>query len=494
LKIFVVNPAYGKGFVKNARWFAKSRGRVQRHPDYLARAVAVLEQAGNDCVFLDASAKDMPMEEVEERIRAFGPDMVVLFATTPSILNDLAHAKMAKEATGGATTIMIGSHVTAEPEDTLRRGRGYLDAVTRREYDFTLREVADRGVFEGVQGLSYRLGDEIVHNPDRPPIEDLDALPFPAWRHIDLRDYHDAGKLFPFITLIGGRGCPAKCTFCQLPQVMYGHRYRTMSPARVLDEIEYDLELFPDLKEVMFEDDTLTLSTHLDRLKEICNGILERGINKRISWSCNARPDLTDRETLRLMKESGARMFCCGFEFGNDEMLKRIKKGIGVEKMREFARNASAEGIRVHGCFMIGGPGETRETAMQTIRLAQELEIDTCQFTGVAAYPGTEYYDWAKRNNYLVANDWSEWVDGNLEQRGVVDIPGLSMREIEELVDLGLRSFYLRPKQMKTIVGNIRSWSDVRTKLHGLRSFVDYFGRTRPEGKESLAADGGEAR
>ncbi len=477
MKVFVVNPAFGEGFVKTARWFAKSRGRVQRHPDYLCRATAVLEHAGHDCIFLDAQAKDMPMADVEERITAFGPDLVVVYATTPSILEDLEHARMAKRATKGAKVVLIGSHVSAEPDDTLRRGKGFVDAVTRREYDYTLREVADRGTFDGVAGLSHWDGEEVRHEADRPAIEDLDSLPFPAWRHIDVEDYHDAGKLFPFLTLIGGRGCPAKCTFCQLPQVMYGHRYRTMSPQKVLDEMEYDLELFPQLKEIMFEDDTLTLSTHLDRLREICQGIMDRGIDKRVSWSCNARPDLTDRETLRLMKESGARMFCVGFEFGNDEMLQRIKKGIGTEKMREFAHAASDAGIRIHGCFMVGGPGETRETAMQTIRFAQELPIDTCQFTGVAAYPGTAYYDWAKRNGYVVASDWGEWVDEDREQRGVVDIPGLSMREIKDLVDHGLRSFYLRPKQMKTIAKNIRNLSDVRTKLHGLKSFVDYFGR-----------------
>ena len=474
-----MNPAFGAGFVKSARWFAKSRGRVQRHPDYLARAVAVLEEAGHECVFLDAAAKDLPPAAVEERVRAFRPDLVVVHATTPSIACDLDHTRLAKEAAGGALTVMVGSHVSAEPEDTLRRGRGFLDAVTRREYDYTLREVADRGIDAGVQGLSWRDGDEIVHNPDRPPIEDLDALPHPAWRHIDLEDYRDAGKLFPFLTLVGGRGCPAKCTFCQLPQVMYGHRYRTMSPGRVLEEIEYDLALFPHLKEIMFEDDTLTLSTHLDRLREICEGILERGLDRRISWSCNARPDLVDEPTLALMKRAGARMFCVGFEFGNDEMLRRIKKGIGTEKMREFARKAAAVGIRVHGCFMIGGPGETRETAWQTIRFAQELDIDTCQFTGVAAYPGTEYYEWAKRNGYVVAEDWTDWVDENREQRGVVDIPGLSMREIEELVDQGLKGFYLRPRQMKNIARNLRNLSDVRGKLHGLKSFVDYFGRSR---------------
>jgi radical SAM superfamily enzyme YgiQ (UPF0313 family) len=474
-----VNPSFGDGFVKTARWFAKSRGRVQRHPDYLARATAVLEEAGHACVFLDAAAKSLPLDAVQGRIRAFRPDLTVVYATTPSIACDLEHARAAKVASGGAMTVMVGSHVSAEPEDTLRRGEGFLDAVARREFDFTIREVADRGIDAEVLGLSWWNGGGIVHNADRPPIEDLDALPHPAWGHIDIEDYRDHGKLFPFLTLVGGRGCPAKCTFCQLPQVMYGHRYRTMSPARVLDEMEYDLALFPRLQEIMFEDDTLTLSSHLDRLREICEGILSRGLHQRISWSCNSRPDLVDRPTLALMRKAGARMFCVGFEFGNDDMLRRIKKGIGTEKMREFARTAAEAGIRVHGCFMIGGPGETRETALQTIRFAQELPIDTCQFTGVAAYPGTAYYDWAKRNGYLAAKDWSDWVDADREQRGVVDIPGLSMREIEELVDQGLRGFYLRPRQMRRIAGNLSNLSDVRTKLFGLRSFVDYFAHAR---------------
>ena len=162
MKIFLVNPAFGEGFVKSARWFAKSRGRVQRHPDYLARATAVLEEAGHECIFLDAAAKDLPMTEVEERVRSFGPDLVVVYATTPSIGCDLDHAKACRAAAGGgALTVLIGSHVSAEPDDTLRRGKGFVDAVTRREFDYTLREIADRGTVEGVAGVSRNDGDEI---------------------------------------------------------------------------------------------------------------------------------------------------------------------------------------------------------------------------------------------------------------------------------------------------------------------------------------------
>jgi len=167
-----------------------------------------------------------------------------------------------------------------------------------------------------------------------------------------------------------------------------------------------------------------------------------------------------------------------GFEFGNQQILNNVRKGIRLEHMREFAALAGEAGIRVHGCFMIGGPGETRETASQTIEFARRLPIDTAQFSGVCAYPGTEYYDWVRENGYLVPQDWPQWVDENLEQRAIINLPQLSVDEINELVDQGLREFYLRPRQMWRMLRNIRSWADVKTKWHGLRSFVGYFGRS----------------
>ena len=254
---------------------------------------------------------------------------------------------------------------------------------------------------------------------------------------------------------------------------MYGRRYRSRSPELVVDEIEYDMGLFSGLQEVMFEDDTLTLSQHRERLHAICEEILRRDI--KISWSANARVDLNDLETLKLMKRSGCRMLCVGFEFGNQKILDNVKKGITVEQSHIFTQNCRRARIRVHGCFMVGGPGETRETAMETIKLARKLPIDTVQFSGVCPYPGTEYYRWCEENGCLVPKDWTEWVDENLEQRTIIDLPGLPMDEINELVDLGLKSFYLRPGQMFRMVKEIRSWADVKAKFHGLKSFINYF-------------------
>lgn len=474
MKVQFLNPAFGSGFCKSARWFAKSRGRVQRHPDYLCQSIAVLEEAGHECRFIDGAAKDLSLEQTRSEIESFRPEMVVIQTTTPSIYSDIGYARMCKEVLGDdCITTAVGAHVSAEPEDTLSKSEGFLDAVGRREYDYILRDLASGTDIKKVAGISFRENGGVVHNEDRPFIENMDELPFPAWHHIDPYDYPDAGKLYPFITLVSGRGCEGRCSFCLLPQVMCGHKYRKRSPEKVVDEIESDLKLFPFLKEIMFEDDALTLKRHLPRLAAICEEMLRR--NLKISWSANSRANVNDVEILKLMKRAGCRMLVVGFEFGNQDILNNVRKGILLEQSRKFAELTSKVGIRVHGCFMIGGPGETPETARDTIEFAKNLPIDTLQFSGLCAYPGTDFYKWAKENGYLVPQDWPQWVDEDLEQRAIIDLPGLSVDELNQLVDKGLKEFYLRPKQMVRMLRNIRSWSDVKAKSHGLRAFIDYF-------------------
>ncbi|MBU0492249.1 MAG: B12-binding domain-containing radical SAM protein [Chloroflexi bacterium] len=472
MRVLILNPAYGPDFVKSARWYAKSRGRVQRHPDYLAVATAVLEQAGHTCKLVDCAAKNIFMPQAEQIAREFQPDMVVLQATTPSIDSDLAHAAMCKEAAPGCVTVAVGAHASAVPDDTLARGAGALDVVARGEYDYTLRDLAAGTAWPDVLGISY-WENGTVHHTDARPLLDVNELPFPAWQHIDPYDYPDAAKLYPFITLFAGRGCAGHCTFCITPQVMYGRRYRPRDARLVVDEIEYDRRLYPFLQEIMFEDDTLTLWSHQDHLAAICEEILRRDL--RISWAANARPDLLDENVFRLMKRSGCRWLCVGYEFGNQQMLNNVHKGTSLDRMREFSERAHRAGILVNGCFMIGAPGETRETACETIEFAKGLPIYSAQFTGLVAYPGTEYYDWVKENGCLVPQDWPEWVDENHEQRTVVSLPDLPKDEIDVLVDQGLKEFYLRPIQIWRTAAAIRSWTDVRTKFHGLKSFVDYF-------------------
>ena len=476
MRVAFLNAFFGRDFTKSARWFARSRGRVQRHPDYLCTAAATTRAAGHEIFVLDAQAKNWPTDEALPRIRDFGPDLIVHQTSTPSIDSDIAAARACRDATD-AITVLVGPHVTAEPEDTLARARGGVDALAIGEYDLTIRDLANGASVEECAGLAWSRDGQVVHNPSRPHIQDLDQLPFPAWEHIDIGDYRDAGKLFPFITLITGRGCWGRCTFCQLPQVMNGRRYRSRSMESVLAEIDYDLSLFPNLREIMFEDDTFVSSANRERVAAVCEGLLKKDCG--LAWSANARADFDDPELFRLMKRSGCRMLCVGFEFGDQEVLDSVNKGVTIDRMYAFAETAYRAGLRIHGCFMFGGPGETLDTARKTIDLALGLKIDTAQFSGVVAYPGTEYYAWAKANGYLIPSQWRDWVDGSYEQCTTQALPELSSEQTNALIDEGLRRFYLRPRQMVRMLMKIRSMADVRAKLHGLRSFCGYFASGR---------------
>ncbi|MBU1061233.1 MAG: B12-binding domain-containing radical SAM protein [Candidatus Omnitrophica bacterium] len=473
MKLLFLNPFYGKGFCKTARWFAKSRARERRHPDYLCTAIALLEKGGHICKFIDGTVNNISIDETREICRGFGPDAVIINSTTPSIESDLEYAKMCKKEFGaGLITIMVGAHVSAEPEDTLRKGGGALDAVARREYDYTLKEFADTGNLSRLAGISYFKDDGIIHNPDRPFIDDLDNLPFPAWHHINLYDYYAPAKRNPFLTVITGRGCEGRCTFCLFPQVMYGRKYRPRSPERVLDEIESDIKLFPGLKEIMFEDDTFTLHKFHGRLEKICQGMLDRRI--KVGWSCNARPDIQDFSILKLMKRSGCRMVCVGFESGNEEILANIKKGISLDAMSKFTHLCKKAGLSVHGCFVIGAQGETNLSIKKTVRFATGLPIDTVQFSGLCPYPGTEFYRWCKDKNYLIPGNWKEWVDENGEQRTIIDYPHLSCETMNKAIDSSLYSFYLRPRYILSQVFHPKSLHDIQSRLKGLLNFINH--------------------
>ncbi len=478
MRILFLNPSYGKGFCKTARWFAKSRAREQRHPDYLCTAIAVLERDGHICKFVDGAARGISISETIGILKDFSPDAVVINTTTPSIDSDLDYARLCKEkGKGRPFTIMVGPHVSAEPEDVLKRGWSFLDAVARREYDYTLKEFASRGDLLSLKGISYLRDGEVVHNSDRPFIEDVDSLPFPAWQHIHPRDYYAPAKRNPFLTVITGRGCEGRCTFCLFPQVMYGRRYRPRSPENVLDEIEYDIRLFTGLKEIMFEDDTFTLIRFHERLGRICHGMLDRKI--RISWACNARPDIQDLSILRLMKKAGCRMMCVGFESGDERILENIKKGIPLDAMRNFAQLCRQAGISVHGCFVIGAPGESSGSIKKTLRFATSIPIDTVQFSGLCPYPGTEFYYWCRDNNYIISKTWREWVDDKGEQRTIIDYPHFSCEAMNRAIDRSLYSFYLRPRYILSQIFRPKSLHDVQARARGLFNFINHIWKTR---------------
>lgn len=331
MKVSVIIPSYGSNFSKSARWYTRARSRCLRHPEYLLTAVAVLEKQGHEVQFIDATVSDMHQAELVRKVSDFKPEMTVIYCTTPSIYSDIKHGSLIKQRSK-ATIVLVGPHVSALPEESLKIDKK-IDAVAYGEYDYTLRDLATGLPLNKVLGIAYRKGNRIITNKPRPVIENLDELPFPAWHHIRIEDYPDPGKLFPFITIISGRGCPNYCTFCVNTPLLFKRVFRPRSVKSIVDEIEYDLALFPNIQEFMFETDTFT--TNPSHVREFCKELDRRGL--KIKWSCNVRVDI-DLSVLPVMKSHGCRMLMIGYESGNQRCLNAVCKGIKMIKAKSSPR------------------------------------------------------------------------------------------------------------------------------------------------------------
>jgi anaerobic magnesium-protoporphyrin IX monomethyl ester cyclase len=476
MKILVANEPFVRDFCRTQRWAARTRGRVLRAPDWLAYATAVLERDLPHALvrLIDFPALDWDKAKYRSVVEREQPDVVVLDSTTPSIASDIECARIAKEV-AKSKVIMVGPHISAVPEETLTAADGAIDVACLGEYDFSVRDavraLGDPGALAEVPGLCYMADGQPRRTAKRPLIADLDSLPFPAWHQLDLMRYFDGGKLYPYIDVISGRGCPNQCVFCLWPQVMHGLHYRLRSPGSVVDELERDIALCPQVRrgEFFFEDDTFTVNR--ERAMSICDEILRRGL--RITFSVNARADTADRELFRLMKRAGCRELLVGFESGTQDVLNKMHKRITIEQSQSFVRLAHEERLHVHGCFVIGLPGESEQTAAQTVDFALGLDLDTLQFSGAVPFPGTSLFAMCEREGWLTTRDWTRWLDAG-EQAGVVSYPWMTMAQINHWVDEGLRRFYLRPSFMLKFLLSTRSRSDLYRKVRGAWNYFSY--------------------
>lgn len=452
MQVLLLNPPFleehGK-FSRSQRSPAITKSGTFYYPMWLAYAAGVLWQHGFEVNLWDCPADRMPMGRVEDFIRDRQPALVVLDTSTPSIASDLEAGDRIKSLSPSTFVLLVGPHVSALPEETLRSSQ-WVDGVAIREYDYTVLELATAlrdGTSPGeVSGLCLRNGQGTARTPVRELPTDLDALPFVSsvyQRHLNYRNYFYAHSRYPIVVTVTGRGCPHHCIYCVYPQTFSSHRLRYRSIGNVVDEIAYILKEFPGVQEIMFEDDTLTL--HRERCTALAEEILRRRL--KFTWSANSRAEI-DLETMKLLKRAGARLFCVGIESGNQAILDRMRKNLRIERIRQFFRDARKAGILIHGCFLVGLPGETRETMNQTLALAKELNPDTAQFFPLMVYPGTEAYRWAQSEGHLVTEDFRQWVTPEGLHHCVVSRPELANRDLVEFCDRSRREFYLRPRYL----------------------------------------------
>ncbi|MCK4778299.1 MAG: radical SAM protein, partial [Actinomycetia bacterium] len=359
----------------------------------------------------------------------YRPYLIVVDTSTPSIYSDINIADLLQKRTG-AFVILTGTHVSALPEETLKKA-GNIQAVAVGEYDETISELAaylkqieadnngetpDWNEYKitkeltKIRGLALKKNKEVIITEERDYIEDLDKIPWVSriyknFFRTHLKKYFYGANRHPVIVILSRRGCPYKCTYCVYPQTMTGNKYRFRSVNDVVDELEYIKKEFLEVKEIFLEDDTLTVNK--ERALQLAKEIIKRKL--KITWSTNSRAD-ADYETLNWLKRSGLRLVCVGFESGDQEVLNNIGKNLKVEQTFKFAKDARKAGVLVHGCFLVGNRGDTKETLKKTLALAKKLNPDTAQFYPIMVYPGTEAYHWMKKNNYLITENYNEWL------------------------------------------------------------------------------------
>jgi len=480
MKVSLINPPYLPLYSRAQRSPAVTRSGTLYYPLWLAHAGALLEASDFPVTMVDAPARGLDRAATLEGAAVGDPGLVVIDTSTPSIGSDFEFAALMRERLPHSFIAATGTHVTALPAEALEQCPA-LDAVVVGEYDETVRDLAvvlaEKGDRTAVPGLLLRGADErSVDTGPRPPIADLDALPFVSAfyrRHLAPEHYFNPNSLYPMLTLVTSRGCPHSCSFCLYPQTTMGRRLRTRSPENVVEELLYIKRYFPEVRGLFFEDDTFTLGSR--RVAALCEAMIAAGID--IPWTANARADVS-AELLALMKRAGCRQVCVGFESGAPASLAFIEKKLDTDRMHRFVREARKIGILVHGCFIVGFPGETAEDLEGTYRLAATLRPDTAQFYPVMVYPGTTAYEHYRAEGLLETEDYARWLDETGQHNCVISTGHVGGAELVAFCNRARRRFYLRPRYLL-----YKAWQTVSDpgeavrNIKALKTFVRYLFR-----------------
>ncbi|WP_202964706.1 hopanoid biosynthesis associated radical SAM protein HpnJ [Inquilinus limosus] len=461
--LFLQAPSFD-GFDGGAgsRYQAKREIKSFWYPTWLAQPAALVEGSK----LIDGPPSRISPAAVAAQAKDY--DLAVLHTSTPSFASDVKMIEALKAVNPNLKAGLVGAKVAVDPNGSMA-GSPLIDFVARNEFDFTIKEVADGRDLSKIDGLTYRNSEGVVvHNPERATLENMDALPFvsPVYhRDLVIEDYFIGYLKHPYLSIYTGRGCKSRCTFCLWPQTVGGHRYRTRSVGHVIDEIRWAKQTMPQIREFFFDDDTFT--DDAPRAEAIARELGKLGV----TWSCNAKANVP-RETLKVMRDNGLRLLLVGYESGNQQILHNIKKGMRIEVAERFTKDCHELGIQIHGTFILGLPGETKETIQETIRFATRINPHTIQVSLAAPYPGTFLYNQAVENGWLDA-DHAELVDEKGVQIAPLHYPHLSHGEIFHSVEDFYRRFYFRAPKIASIVGEmVRSPEMMKRRL---REGVEFF-------------------
>ena len=434
MKITLVNPPYPPS--------------VHSHPPFiplgLAYLGAVAEKAGHQVAVIDCQAEKLTPDTFRSRIAQTPSDVIGVTATTLLYKSAMKLITISKEVQPKAVTLLGGSHGTFWDENALKEYPS-LDIVVRREGEETLLELVEKieaqASLQNVLGVTYRDGDKIVRNPDRPFIENLDALPFPAHHLLPLENLKHNGKIiFP---LVSSRGCVYWCDFCSTVR-MFGRGYRMRSAKNVVDEMQLVHDKY-GIDQVTFYDDAFSVDRN--RVVQICKELHDRKL--KLKWDCGTRVDMVDKELLKTMHDAGCFAVWLGVESGSEAILGAMNKKIKIEQTRLAYKTAHQTGLMTIANVVLGFPGETEQTALETIKLVKELNPDDVGFYIATPYPGTPMYEQVIKNGWLRVTDFDKYDTAG----PTFETPSLSMEKVAALRAKAYQDFYLRPRYVIKMMG-----------------------------------------
>jgi radical SAM superfamily enzyme YgiQ (UPF0313 family) len=473
VKVLLLNPPTidEKRFIREGRCTQEQGVWATLWPPLsLATIGAVLEEASCRVQIVDCPAQGVPWHALEQLIRAFMPDLVVWSTGTPSIKSDLGLASFVKRINTRILTAVFGTHVTVFDKQSLESFPD-IDYVVRNEPEMTVRDLVrsltENGSPKAVRGLTYRQKNgEISANPPRPFIEPLDKLPFPAWHLLDLNRYHLPLKGTRYLMIAPQRGCPYRCSFCTC-QTYYGKRLRKRSIKTVVQEIEYDIEQY-GVRDFFFWAETFVIDKKY--VSALCSAIIERGLP--IAWTSNSRVDTVDSSLLKLMAEAGCWMISYGIESGSQTILDGARKGTTPEQASRAVRSAREAGIKTVGHFILGLPGETKESLESTIAYARTLPLDLAQFYCAVPFPGSRLYEQALKEGWIPDHDFNDFK----QDHALMRLPTLSPEEVNRYRALAYKRFYFRPASVLRTLKLI-NWRNARGLLASVKDFWRWLGK-----------------
>ena len=443
MKIFLINPpaADGVQMVREGRCMQRrSAWGAVWPPISLATIAAVLEMNGYEVRLRDCIVEKIGIDDLIREAREFVPHFMVLNTATPSIKSDLNTVERLKKVLPGSLVFVIGIHPTALPEETIEMCRT-LDGVIRGEPESVVLAIAELLRFskdwKKAPGVSFKEGLLYYNTPCPAPLE-LDSLPFPAWHHIKRELYRMPIIGEPFLMVGVSRGCPFGCDFCA-DATYYGKKLRLKSPAKIAKEIDWVKTKF-GIKDFLFWAESATLKP--DWTMQVCDAIIDFGL--KVRFVINSRPDHVNPTLLQKLRQAGCWMIGYGLESGSDKMLKLMGKNSTIESSRNAVRWAKEAGLAVTGHFVLGYPGETRETAAETIKFALEEPVDFAQFYCAVPFPGSALYERARKEGLITTTDWEKFEQNYC----VISTPELNAQDLVRIRNEAYRKFYFSPKKM----------------------------------------------